>query len=479
MKISTKIKESFLYSVLKFIGLPVILFFRKYKTNKILGLNNRDKFYYPRNTLSSSHKYSVVVAVYRVEKYIDQMISSLLRQTLDFKTNIEVILIDDGSDDSSSDICKSWANKFPTNIKYFRKNNGGQGSARNLGLQHVTGDWVTFIDPDDMVDKNYFLNVDKALNENSEVDLISCNYIYYLEDRYQLKDTHPLNYKYRNGNRFSIFDENSNDIQLSSSTAFFKAELIRKHSIKFPEIRTRGEDLYFVNTYLIKLFHAKAIFLSDAIYWYRKRSDKTSTLDTSWENEETYSTRLSLYLEILELAKKSYDMIPLWLQKTFIYELSWELEKFLNNGKSPILTSKRLITDYTNLLKNILKFIDSKTITNCNQKTIHNLKKAALIGVKDKSFEYCLLSNISHKKFFEKSITLTFYYGGKKPNIDVFVDHRLIKPQSQTIKDYHFFDEILFTKYKGKYFIGKGRKIIAKVNNIIVLKQTVNLMKFI
>jgi len=299
LKLNNKIKESYLYRTLKFVGLPIALFFRKHKTYKRLGLNNRDKFFYPENTLIGNYKYSVVVAVYRVEKYIDQMLSSLLRQTLDFKTHIEVILIDDGSDDNSSDICKLWADKFPSNIKYFRKENGGQGSARNLGLQHVTGDWVTFIDPDDLVDNKYFLNVDKAINVNKDIDLVSCRLIYFLEDKLLLKASHPLNYKFKKGNRVSFFDDKSTDIQLSSSTAFFRTDLIKQHFIKFPEIRTKGEDLYFVNKFLIKSIFAKAVFLSDSIYWYRKRSDKTSTLDNSWNNEETYSKRLLLYLDLL------------------------------------------------------------------------------------------------------------------------------------------------------------------------------------
>ena len=155
---------------------------RKFQTKRILGLNNKNRFFYPYNTCKSSRKYSIISAVYRVEKYLDEMLSSLLRQTLDFKSSIQVILVDDGSDDGSTQICKEWASRYPDNIIYLHKENGGQASARNYGLAYATGDWVTFIDPDDLLDKNYFLEVDKALNitsNESNLHIISCNFIYY------------------------------------------------------------------------------------------------------------------------------------------------------------------------------------------------------------------------------------------------------------------------------------------------------------
>ena len=100
-------------------------------------------------------KFTIISAVYNVELYLDDYIQSLVNQRLDFETNIDVILIDDGSPDNSKDIINKWVKKYPNNIFYIRKKNGGQSSARNLGLKYVKTEWVTFIDPDDFIHKDY------------------------------------------------------------------------------------------------------------------------------------------------------------------------------------------------------------------------------------------------------------------------------------------------------------------------------------
>jgi len=104
--------------------------------------------------------YVVVSAVYNVEEYLDDYFRSLVRQSLDFRENITLILVDDGSTDTSAQLIKRWQVRYPENIIYLRKKNGGQGSARNYGLDYIEKetdgfDYVTFIDPDDFVDVNY------------------------------------------------------------------------------------------------------------------------------------------------------------------------------------------------------------------------------------------------------------------------------------------------------------------------------------
>ncbi len=92
-------------------------------------------------------KISIIVAVYNIENYIGRCIQSLLKQSY---TNIEVLLIDDGSDDSSGEICREYAEK-DERIKYFYKENGGLSDARNYGIAKASGSWITFVDGDDFV----------------------------------------------------------------------------------------------------------------------------------------------------------------------------------------------------------------------------------------------------------------------------------------------------------------------------------------
>ncbi|EOK1059916.1 glycosyltransferase family A protein, partial [Campylobacter jejuni] len=105
------------------------------------------------------NKYVIVSAVYNVEKYLDDFFKSIINQRLDFKNNIHLICVDDGSTDNSANIIKKYQKKYPKNIIYLYKENGGQASARNLGLKYLKENdlnipWVTFTDPDDFLDRD-------------------------------------------------------------------------------------------------------------------------------------------------------------------------------------------------------------------------------------------------------------------------------------------------------------------------------------
>lgn len=90
---------------------------------------------------------SIIVPVYKAEKYIHQCIDSLLTQTY---RNIEVILVDDGSPDHCGKICDEYAAK-DCRVKVIHQQNGGVSAARNVGLANATGEWITFVDADDSV----------------------------------------------------------------------------------------------------------------------------------------------------------------------------------------------------------------------------------------------------------------------------------------------------------------------------------------
>lgn len=94
---------------------------------------------------------SVVVPVYNVEKYLDRCITSILNQTY---PDFELILIDDGSGDSSGSICDAWA-KADARIRVFHKENGGLSDARNYGIDYAKGEYITFVDSDDYIDRDY------------------------------------------------------------------------------------------------------------------------------------------------------------------------------------------------------------------------------------------------------------------------------------------------------------------------------------
>lgn len=109
---------------------------------------------------------SVIVPVYKAEKYLDKCINSILSQTY---SNLEIILVNDGSPDKSGEMCDRFAEK-DGRIRVFHKENGGQSSARNLGLDNMTGDYVSFIDSDDYIEPDMLKTLlDNASDHSAEI----------------------------------------------------------------------------------------------------------------------------------------------------------------------------------------------------------------------------------------------------------------------------------------------------------------------
>lgn len=114
---------------------------------------------------------SVIVPIYNVEKYLNECIDSIIRQTY---TNLEIILVNDGSTDSCAKICDSYKKK-DSRIKVIHKENGGVSSARNIGLRKSNGIYISFVDSDDWIEPNYYEKMLKVALEN-DLDVVQCSY---------------------------------------------------------------------------------------------------------------------------------------------------------------------------------------------------------------------------------------------------------------------------------------------------------------
>ena len=111
-------------------------------------------------------KVSVIVPIYNVEKYIAKCLESLVNQTLE---DIQIILVNDGSTDNSGKIAKQYASKYLTKIIYVEKENGGLSDARNYGLRYATGDYISFVDADDYVNKDLYSNLINYMNNDYDM----------------------------------------------------------------------------------------------------------------------------------------------------------------------------------------------------------------------------------------------------------------------------------------------------------------------
>ena len=115
--------------------------------------------------MSQNVKVSVIVPVYKTEAYLEKCLDSLVNQTL---SDIEIIVVNDGSPDNSQDIIDRYVEKYPQKVKGVIKENGGLSDARNYGLDFVSGEFVTFVDSDDYVELDSY---EKTYNYAKENDL--------------------------------------------------------------------------------------------------------------------------------------------------------------------------------------------------------------------------------------------------------------------------------------------------------------------
>ena len=125
---------------------------------------------------------SVIVPIYGVEKYLNQCVESIVRQTYQ---ELEIILVDDGSPDNCGTICDEWAN-IDKRIKVVHKENGGLSDARNAGLQIATGELISFIDSDDYIEPLFFETLHTAMKETG-AEIAECGTRYVNEDGKELK----------------------------------------------------------------------------------------------------------------------------------------------------------------------------------------------------------------------------------------------------------------------------------------------------
>lgn len=189
---------------------------------------------------------SIIIPVYNVEKYIATCLNSILNQ--DFK-DYEVILINDGSSDSSKEICENFKEKF-SKIEVVHKINEGVGVARNVGLQHAKGKYIYFLDSDDFLEPNFFEFIAPSLTQNYDIVMFGFNRVN--EQGEYINTTKPPS---------KIAQEVSNDrailaeilqsgCGLSLWDKLIKRELIQKKTIVFDNKR-RGQDF----TFMIKVFN--------------------------------------------------------------------------------------------------------------------------------------------------------------------------------------------------------------------------------
>lgn len=205
---------------------------------------------------------SVIVPVYKVEKYLDRCVESITNQTY---KNLEIILVDDGSPDNCSKMCDEWAQKY-SRIKVIHKENGGLSDARNAGLDVAAGDYISFVDSDDWISTEYIEKLYASIKKN-DADISECNVYYSYDERYTEYNNDSAAYY---DNNEAIMDAY---IRLYHIKTIVWNKLYRRQlldDIRFPKGKLH-EDEFF--TYLALGKASSFVHIEDYLYYYRQRAD--------------------------------------------------------------------------------------------------------------------------------------------------------------------------------------------------------------
>lgn len=239
-------------------------------------------------------KISIIIPVYNMEEYLDICLESLLSQTLN---EVEVIFVDDGSTDKSVEKLKTYIEKY-NNIRLLCQKHKGVSAARNLGIRHSSGDYITFVDADDYVEYNMYNKLYNMAYENNS-DMIICDFYEKYEDKKESVRVLKNVDNYEN-----VLDVVKNEIINKHEYAFcfnklYKSNIIKNNNIAFNESISICEDLEFNLKYIDRC--DKITYLPIPLYNYLIRPTSASRTMTSIKS---YNTLKVTYNWCIEYAEK-------------------------------------------------------------------------------------------------------------------------------------------------------------------------------
>ena len=327
-------------------------------------------------------KISIIVPVYKVEPYLHKCINSLLDQTF---ADFELILVNDGSPDKSGEICDHYASK-DNRIKVIHKENGGQASARNMGLEKAKGDYIGFVDSDDYVENDMFeLLFQNAMKYGADVVECGINIV-------NRSKVLPI----QNNNEFEIGDNLvalmgllNNRYRNCVWNKLYKKEIFE--TLRFPNKLYEDGFLAFKIYYMAK----KYVFIGKSKYYYLQRNGSTMS------NQENFTLR---NLDGLECEEERYHFLRERVSEQSLLTLS-ESQFFTEilNYYQLLLKNKEVDPEkkYRNDLKNKIVRNYQDFLVNPNLKKFYPLVRSSKLNIS--KFNFIFINYISGLNYLLRS----------------------------------------------------------------------------
>lgn len=319
-------------------------------------------------------KYSVIIPVYNSEKTIKRCIESIASQK---RTDVEIIIINDGSTDESESLCKAMQTKY-NNIIYMNKENGGVSSARNLGLSVAKGKYVMFVDSDDYVDSECF----DVINNYTKSDADYYQFGFSIVAKGLVKETRVWSECHVNAiSEKEIFiGESVVTRSINSCWAkLYKRKIIEENDLRFCEELSIAEDLTFVFTFLLS---ADKIERIDSTIYFVDVSNEESL---SRKYRENLSEQLICVYESMRKVFEKSDLESEFVNRS----LAWLHYRNAYSVANDLLKSNLTFPERRKKLKDMCSLFNSKKVTPAGFKCkiIAIPIRFKLVGILDVTFQ--------------------------------------------------------------------------------------------
>lgn len=332
-------------------------------------------------------KFSIVMSVFNVERYIEEAIESIIGQSIGFLDNVQIVFVNDGSSDSSGDICKRYRDIYPDNIVYIEKENGGLSSARNVGVKHAMGRFVNFFDPDDRLSKDALKAVWKFFIKNELfVDFVTIPLVYFGAE----KGLHPK-YKFLGSkNRIISLVREPHNFILSSAASFYKKDVFDAFS--FDEGMLGSEDCKF-NVDLVRgKMQIGYVCEGEVDYCYRRRFEGGSNVDLAKHDTRAFVSILRLFDDLFEK-----DSLLAFEKEVIAYELRPRLKNIRQHYFESAGEYEALLSRYSHYIEKL----DDDFILNRSKFLESKEKKALFLKMKHESYADMMEKSLVSKNVFD------------------------------------------------------------------------------
>lgn len=338
---------------------------------------------------------STIIPVYNVENYLAETLDCIINQSIGFEKNVEMIIINDGSPDNSEEIVLEYQKKYPKNIVYIKQKNAGVSAARNRGIDIATGEFIHFMDSDDVVNRGFYKEIIGFFKRHGdEVDFVTSK-IKHFDASW-----HPgyLNAKFRQAPM--VIDT---DRDVAKPIYHIVTGLIRKSAIdnlRFDKSLPITEDAKL----LIQIVHKKRKYgiVKRATYYYRRRQGEDSAINTKFRKKE-YFTKVPMgaYGDMMRLWVDSSGKPSRFIQHEVLNDLQWKFREENDSIDTPLSDSEK--EQYKRYIYKLASDIEDKVILD-----------NPFINIEHKTF---LLKKNHGRKAYEDSLSFsggTYYFNDEE-----------------------------------------------------------------